>query len=241
MNEPLTIWVGAIVTLAVFSYLAKENAFYRFIQHAALGVTVGMGIVMTIQQVLWPNWAQPITMAVKSVIRGSGSAKGLLWVLALVPGSLWYFQMSKKHFWVSTLVSGLFIGVAAGLAFKTWMLLIMPQIGASLKPLNPFEGGFTLDRFLEVGSNFIFMASLLTALLYFFFSFSTESKLMGKPMRFGRLMIMVCLGGMFGSTVMTRLSYLLERMRFLYQDWIRDQVGGLFTWLWHQVAALLGG
>jgi len=237
MTHPLTIWVGAIVTLAVFSYLVKENPVYRFIQHAALGVTVGLGLILAVRQTLWPDWGQPIVNA----LTGAGPRTGALWLVALVPGSLWYFQMSKKHFWVSTLVSGLFIGVAAGLAFKTWMLLIMPQIGASLKPLNPFEGGFTLDRFLEVGSNFIFMASLLTALLYFFFSFSTESKLMGKPMRFGRLMIMVCLGGMFGSTVMTRLSYLLERMRFLYQDWIRDQVGGLFTWLWHQVAALLGG
>ncbi|MBN1918767.1 MAG: hypothetical protein JW889_12740 [Verrucomicrobia bacterium] len=224
MNEPLTIWVGAIVTLAVFSYLVKENAFYRFFLHAALGTTVGMGIVMTIKQVLIPNWYQPIANAVT----GDGPMTGLLWVLALVPGSLWYFQMSKKHFWVSTLVSGLFIGVAAGLAFKTWMLLIMPQIGASLKPLNPFDGGFTGEKLAEVVSNFVFIASLLTALLYFFFSFSTESKLMGKPMRFGRLMIMVCLGGMFGSTVMTRLSYLLERLRFLYQDWIGRQILSLF-------------
>lgn len=224
MTHPITIWVGALVTLAVFSYLAKDNAFYRLVQHAALGVTVGMTLVVTIQQVLWPNWVQPILAA----FSGTGSWQGSLWILALVPGSLWYFQMSKKHFWVSTLISGLFVGVAAGLAFKSWMLLIMPQITGSLKPLNPFAGGFTWDGLWDSLSNLVFFVALFTALLYFFFSFRTDRPLFGKPMRLGRLMIMVCLGSMFGSTVMTRMAYLLERMRFLYKDWLVEQIVSLF-------------
>lgn len=220
MNHPLTIWCGAIVTLAVFSYLARDNPFYRLVQHAALGVSVGFGVVIAWQQVLRPMWWTPIHEAITSDA-GSGKLSGLLWLGALIPGSLWYFQLSKKLFWVSTLVSGLFIGIAAGLAFKGQILLILPQITGSLKPLNPFAGdeGFTWNALGVCLSNLIFLVALLTTLLYFFFSVKTDNPLVKTPMRLGRLMIMVALGAMFGNTVMTRMAYLIERLQFLYEDW----------------------
>jgi len=227
VTHPLTIWCGAIVTLAVFSYLAKDNPFYRLVQHAALGVTVGVGVVVAWQNVLRPMWWTPIYEAMTSADDG-GSRYGLFWVAALIPGSLWYFQLSKKLFWVSTLVSGMFIGIAAGLAFKGQILLILPQIAGSLKPLNPFAGddGFTWNALGACVSNLVFMVALLTTLLYFFFSVKTNNRLLKPPMRLGRLMIMIALGAMFGNTVMTRMAYLIERLQFLYEDWFTRQVIG---------------
>jgi hypothetical protein len=216
MTHPAVIWIGAIVSLGVFSYLIKDNLYYRVVQQTALGVMVGMGIMLTIQNVLWPNWLQPIVHASKSYAL---SHKELLWLLAIIPGSLWYFQLSKKRFGASTIITGLFIGVAAGTAFKVWLLLIMPQIGASLKPLNPFRVYWT-----ECLNNLVFVIAILTTLLYFFFSFKGESPFAQKSMRAGRLMIMVALGSMFGATVMTRLAYLLERLRFLFADWFMGQI-----------------
>ena len=223
MTHPLAVWIGAIVTLAVFSYLAKDNPFYRIVQHAALGVSVGIGLVVAWQQVLEPMWWSHVIGA----FRGREPWTGALWLLALVPGSLWYFQLSKKLFWVSTLISGLFIGVAAGIAFKSQMLLILPQIGASIKPVNPFAGpgGLTWGSVASCLNNLLVLAGLLTTLLYFFFSVRTDSRLFRPPMRFGRLMIMVCLGAMFGSTVMTRMAYLIERLQFLYETWLAPLVG----------------
>ena len=218
MTHPLAVWVGALVTLAVFSYLAKDNAAYRLVQQAALGASVGIGVVVAWQQVLEPLWWSHIARAA----RGTGHWTGALWLLALVPGSLWYFQLSRRWFWLSTLVSGLFVGVAAGLTFKSQFLLIMPQIGASFKPLNPFAmaGGATWGNWSVCLSNLLFLAALLTTLLYFFFSVKTDHPLLARPMRLGRLMIMICLGAMFGNTVMTRVAYLLERLQFLWDDWL---------------------
>lgn len=218
MTHPLVVWVGALVTLTVFSYLVKDNAAYRLMQQAALGASVGIGVVVAWQHVLQPLWWAHIARA----FRGAGHWTGALWLLALVPGSLWYFQLSRRWFWVSTLVSGLFIGVAAGLTFKSQFLLIMPQIGASFKPLNPFAmpGGATWGNGFTCLSNLIFLAALLTTLLYFFFSVKTDNSFLARPMRVGRMMIMICLGAMFGNTVMTRVAYLLERLQFLYDDWL---------------------
>ena len=219
MTHPLSIWAGAIVTLAVFSYLARDNPFYRLVQQAALGASVGIGLVIAWQQILAPMWWTPI----RTALDGTGDARGAWWLLALVPGALWYFQFSKKYFWLSTLVSGLFVGVAAGLAFKGQILLIMPQIGASLKPLNPFAGpeGFTWTALAQCLSNLVFLVGMFTTLLYFFFSIRTDSRWFATPIRVGRIMIMISLGAMFGATVMTRMSYLIERLQFLYEIWLK--------------------
>lgn len=224
MTHPLSIWLGAIVTLAVFSYLAKENVFYRLVQQAALGIFVGLGLVIAWQQVLSPMWLSPVW----SAISGTGPSSGAFWLLALVPGSLWYFQLSKRWFWVSTLVSGLFVGVAAGLAFKNWILIVMPQIGKSLKPINPFAGpgGITWSSFFESVNGLVFLVALLTSLLYFFFSVKDDNRLLKRPMQVGRHMIMVALGAMFGCTVMTRMAYFLERLQFLYETWFASLLPG---------------
>jgi hypothetical protein len=151
---------------------------------------------------------------------------GMLWILALVPGALWYFQLSKRWFWLSTIISGLFVGVAAGLAFKGQMLLILPQISASIKPLNPWAlpGGWNWDNVLTVFDNLVFLVLLFAALLYFFFSLKASNPLMGRPLRLGRIAIMTCLGSMFGGTVITRLGYLLDRLMMLYNDWYVGQI-----------------
>ena len=56
--------------------------------------------------------------------------------------------------------------------------------------------------------------------MYFFFSLRTDSRLVRVPMRTGRAMLMIALGAMFGNTVMTRMAYLIERIQFLYEDWL---------------------
>jgi hypothetical protein len=224
MSTWLGVWLGAIVTFAVFSYLAKDNIAYRLVQQAALGVSVGVGVVVAWQQVLKPNWWSHIAAAWE----GTEPPAAWLWLLALVPGSLWYFQLSKRWFRLSTLVTGLFIGVAAGLAFKNQILLILPQIAGSLRPLNPFAGpgGFTGEKLFGCLSNLVFLVALLTTLMYFFFSLKTDSPLIRLPMRVGRVMIMLALGAMFGSTVMTRMAYLIERLQFLYDRWLMSFLPG---------------
>jgi len=227
MTHPLTIWVGVIATLGVFSYLYKNNTLYRLVQHAALGATIGYTIVLTWTQALWPNWAKPIVQA----LDGTSDWTGALWLLALAPGCLWYFQLSKKYFWLSTFITSFFVGVAAGYAFKATLILIMPQIGASFKNLDPISipGGLSWDSFFGCLSNLVFLVAMFTTLLYFFFSINTSNRVLRVPARVGRISLMVCLGGMFGATVMTRMAYLLERLRFLYMDWLRDQIIAIFT------------
>lgn len=230
--KTLAIGVGAFATLTVFSYLARDNKVYRLVQNAALGVAVGIALVLTWQQVLEPRWWARIHDGFTGGATGKVPWTQALWLLALVPGSLWYFQLSKKHFWVSTLVSGLFVGAAAGLAFQGQMLLVLPQVKASLKIVNPWAAGaLTWASFFQSLNSLIFFVGLFTSLMYFFFSVRTDNVLLRPPMRVGRVTIMIALGAMFGCTVMTRMAYLLDRIQFLQRDWlipISEQLRSLF-------------
>ncbi len=249
MTDTPVIWLAAFVTVVVFSYALKDSYIYRLVQHATLGATVGVTVVVTWKQVLLPRWWAPIWAAAQGTAIDPATSRpdygGLLWLLALIPGLLWYFQLSKKWFWLSTLITGLFVGTAAGLAFKNQILLIMPQLAASIKPLNPFvrpdpallygpawpEPG-TPAAWAAALNNALFLAALLATLFYFFFSVRTDHRFLQAPRRFGRLAIMVCLGAMFGSTVMTRMAYLLDRLMFLSHDWWQEQVLVLLPRVW---------
>lgn len=224
MTHPLTIWIGAIITLTVLSYLAKDNIAYRIAQRAALGATIGISIAVTWQQILAPNWWAPIQAA----FAGEGPRRGALWLLVLIPGSFWYCQLSKKWFWLSRIVFGLFIGLAAGLAFKDQILLILPQLGATLKPLNPWAApeGMSLRACLESVNNLVFLTGFFTVLLYFCFTIKTKKRVFNVPVKVGRIFIMIALGGMFGNTVMTRMSFLVDRIRFMYEFWLAPLLGG---------------
>lgn len=217
MGELIAIWVNAIVTIVVFSYLLGDNIVYRIIQHAALGVAIGFTMSISWTDTLQPKWWDNVVAGYDSFVT-TGDLSGLWWLLPLVFGAMWYFQLSKKMFWVSTIVSGLFIGVAAAFGIQDGVLAILPQIGASFKDLYPLDssGDLTWGSSLTALNNLVFLVAMFTTLLYFFFSVRTDNILLRQPVKVGRLMIMICLGAMFGATVMTRMSYLLERMNFLY-------------------------
>ncbi len=51
----LTILLSGIGTLAIFSFLLKENAFYRFFEHLFIGIAAGYLPVVTIKTFLSPR------------------------------------------------------------------------------------------------------------------------------------------------------------------------------------------
>ena len=212
---------GAAIIVVVLAYLFKDNPVYRFTANFVLGASLALVIVVIWQDNLQPKWWAPIETAWHNM-GSAGSKLGFLWLLALIPGAMWYFQFSKKYYWVSRIVIGLFIGVMAGITFKTQILLILPQISRSFKPFIVIVN----NRFVwtESLNNIIFVLTLLTTLSFFFFTFRYESSVMRGSTSIGRLMLMVCFGAIFGNTVMTRMAYFLERLYFLVKTFFVDLI-----------------
>ena len=65
----LIYWLGAICTLGIYTVLYRENRIYRLLEHFYIGLAVGFGLVVTINEVLDKVWwkammtEQPTTVA----------------------------------------------------------------------------------------------------------------------------------------------------------------------------------
>jgi hypothetical protein len=218
-----SVLVGGLATLAIFSFLIKENAFYRFFEHLFIGIASGLGPMLIVRDFLWPNIIEPM-LGLTVVTYPDGTQSGpyqplyLLYLIPMVFGCLYYFIYSQRYSWLAKLVIGFTLGASGALAIRGFFAEAGPQIASSFKPLIVFiDGNLSL---MESFNNALFVATLLLVLNYFFFTFGKEGSLQGKMAPLGRPLLMVCFGAFFGSTVMARLALLVERVQFVVHDWV---------------------
>ena len=217
-----SVLVGGVATLAIFSFLIKENGFYRLFEHLFIGIAAGLGPMLLIRDFLWPNILEPM-LGLTIVTYPDGTVSEpyqpmyLLYLVPMLFGCLYYFIYSQRYSWLAKVVIGFTLGASGALAIRGFFSEAVPQIAGSFKPLVVFnEQGLAL---LESFNNSLFVATLLLVLNYFFFTFGKESSVQGKIAPLGRPLLMVCFGAFFGSTVMARLALLVERVQFIVGDW----------------------
>ena len=217
-----TVLLGGVATLAIFSFVVRENPFYRFFEHLFIGIAAGWGLVLTFKNFLWPTILVPmlgldiLPYPDGSIPRAYNRAL-LLYLIPMAFGLLYYFIYSKRYSWIAKLVIGFSLGMSGGLAFEGFFNQMLPQLQSSFKPLVVFSPeGLDLGKSL---SNAFFVFTLLAVMYYFFFSFRLRSVALDKAALCGRWLMMVCFGAYFGSTVMARMALLVERLQFLLGDW----------------------
>jgi hypothetical protein len=211
----ITIWLAAAATLGIFSILYRENRIYRMFEHLFIGLASGFLIAQTWTNVLYGRWWIPLYH------------EGKWWqMLPVLVAAMYYFIYSRKYAWVSRLVIGFFFGWYAGDTFVGFVTTLSPQLQASLKPLIMLNNPAAPGKFWWYSSfsNWVFLLALITVMSYFFFSMEHKrqgfGRVLGNSATVGRYFIMVYLGAIFGTTVMGRMSLLIGRLIFLFQDWI---------------------
>lgn len=226
MNTPILyslewwqVLVAGIGTLAIFSFLYKENPVYRLFEHFFIGIAAAYGVVTTFQEVLWPRVFEPMFGLDRAVFPDGTYSEPynkllLLYLLPISFGLCYYFILSRKWNWIAQVVIGFTFGVSAGLGFKGIFVEFVPQLVKSFRPL--YVPGDTLQTF----SNLVFVVILVTAMSYFFFTFKRrKGGIAERSAVTGRWMLMGCFGAFFGSTITARMALLIERMQFLIREW----------------------
>ena len=224
----LQVWLAAIGTLAVYSFMFKENPLSRMFEHALLGCATGYGCAVVVRQVLIEQWAAPIYDGLQACWTKGFSPDAFSNVILIVPGIiglLWYFQYSKRHFWISRIAMCITLGAGAGLAFKGIFNQLIPQITGTFKSFWPNDylmpGATILQRACAGFENLVFVTGTVSVLSYFFFAFGRKGRVTRGSATLGRWFLMISLGAFFGNTFMTRLSVLIERVHFLISEWLR--------------------
>src|SRR5437867_7090525 len=71
VSTDLSVWIAALLTLFAFSFLYKDNPFYRFAEHLFVGVSAGYYIILNFWTVIVPNLWEPLQ---KSFANAAGDA-----------------------------------------------------------------------------------------------------------------------------------------------------------------------
>ena len=213
----LTIWLGALATLAIFSFLFRENRVYRFAEHTLLGLGIGFGVATTITDIILPKWWAPLSAGWTAPERDWGIVALAMVELAL--GLMWYGVYHRKTVWMSRIVMGLAIGAGAGVAFKAEINDKLPQLIASFK--SPYVPADQATAFHNTPSNIVFVVVMLCVLSYFFFSVEQNRPVLRTSSRIGLAFLMLTFGVFFSNAIMTRMSVFIERVWFLLSQWLR--------------------
>lgn len=220
LSHDLGVWVAALLTLFIFSFLYKDNPLYKFAEHLFVGVSAGYYIVLNYWTVIDANLLSPLRAAFGGQAGGGplrieqGDYRALL-VLPGILGVLLFTRLFGRIGWMSRWSLAVIIGVYAGL--KTTGFAqgdLVAQVQASLTPL-----WFPGDPWASFNA-ILFMVGLVTSLLFFFYSREHRGAL-GWSSKAGIWFLMVSFGAGYGYTVMSRVSLLIGRLQFLFEDWLR--------------------
>lgn len=193
----IQVWVAAFFTLSVYSYLYKENVFFRFAEHTFIPLAVAHVAVTTWHNTLIPYYN---TYVVK---------QGWWWMwVFFAAGLLYYFRfLPAKYSWLTRYPVSIVVGWTLGSYFSVVPRQYVVQMIDTIRDLSKFE-------------NLLFFLMFAVSMMYFFFTVGRSSKVVGVAGQWGRWILMVGFGASFGNTVNGRISLFLGRLSFLLTSWL---------------------
>ncbi len=243
-----TFWriaFGVLATIGLYSVLYRENKFYRFFEHMFLGLAGGYTLYALWAETLYPNWWTKMTGAAAATETSTPAVNGYWMYIMLLPiGLMGYFVFSKKHNWMSRVPIGIILGLFAAEQFQVFSNRYFKQVSDSFKPLIPTDfssifkpgtTGLTPEQVANINAqvypsqaltNMVYVFTLLSVLSYFLFSFEIKGKLLRTLTTSGRWLLMIGFGAIFGSTVMMRFTLLIDRMYFIWIEFLKQGILG---------------
>jgi hypothetical protein len=195
-------WVGALATIAVWSYLVGERTVFRLLQLLLAGLATGYLALLAIREVLIPRLIVPLAAdpAHNPLLLLALAACLVLGAAAWLPPRL-----------VAPL-AGLVVGASAAFALGGAVVgTILPQLGAGL--VGRGSGGSGLANGL--------LALVITILvLVAFLRGGSQGRLTARASAVGRWLLVGGIGAWLGFLVVTRLALLVDRIGFLLGDWL---------------------
>jgi len=211
--EGLGVWIGAFLTLAVFSFLYKDNPVYKWAEHLFVGVSAALFIIASVEQGVVPAVRDALSFPFPfNMVTWIAVALGILILFKLELVATALPNMSFLSRYPIAFVTG--IGVGIGIVNLVHGYFF-PQTQATFLPLFKFHGA----DWLTLLNNWVIVLAVIFSLMYFFFSAQYQGK-MRFVLRIGITFLMVAFGAMFGYTVMARVSLLIGRIFFLLHNWL---------------------
>lgn len=205
--DTLGLYFGVILTFSVFSYLWRENFFFRMAEHIFVGLAASWSVVN-----VYHNYMKPI---VQNDIVTDGKY-GYLLLMAI--GLLMYTRLSRNYVWLSRIPIALQIGYNVGYGLAIGPRTYLRTLNASFVNIIVRDGDkIVLSRSIN---QFLFFFAIVTVLSYFIFTMKTDKGVLKVSSSVGRWTMMIAFGAAFGNTISARMAVLVGRLQFLLGDWL---------------------
>jgi len=221
-SRTIGLWLAAIFTLFILSFLVGDNPAYKFAEALVVGTSAGYVMVIGIWDVFVPLLLGKLApgFVQTAFLPGMDASAGtqFLYIIPAILIIMLLFQLMPSGGWISRWPIAFFIGITAGYRMIGYVEAdLVAQIKAGIVPLwVTGENGFA---FWPSFNAVLLTVATLSAMIYFFFSIEHKG-LLGKTARIGIWFLMITFGASFGYTVMGRIALLAARLEFLFGDWL---------------------
>ncbi|MEZ4648476.1 MAG: hypothetical protein R3E97_06725 [Candidatus Eisenbacteria bacterium] len=204
--EGFGIWVGALLTLAIFSFLYRENPIYRFAEHLFVGVSAGYYLVQYCFSALYKKLWVPVVDNGQWLLLGGG-----------VLGALMLFRFHRRTEWISRFAIAFYVAAWSGYVIPSILKAqVLTQVRSTiLMPWN--TPGLTWWDHLSAA---LILIGTVSILIYFYFSHEHRGPLKAVS-QVGITFLMIGFGASFGYTIMGRITLLIGRFQYLFYDWLK--------------------
>jgi len=199
------VWLGAFCTLTIWSFLYKDNPFYKFAEQVFVGISAAYWFVYTIYNNIIPNLFDKVLTDI---------GQQYLLIIPGLLGIMMLLRLFPKLDWLSKYPLALMIGTTAGLSLLRFLKsdVINQVLSTMVNPLNE-------SSFVAVLGQIVLILGTVSGLVYFYFSKKHEG-VIGGVAKLGIIFLMISFGAAFGYTAMARISLLIGRLQFLLGDWL---------------------
>jgi hypothetical protein len=217
----IALWVAAFLTVGIFSFLYKDNPWYKLCEATFVGISAGYWFIVLFWDNLYGKFGQGIFPPYHMNDLGEmvRSAKPDYWLLiGGFFGFLMLLRLVPKIGWISRWPLSFVVGATAGFYLINYFVSdIMQQVGSTVMPL--FGAAGVHASAYDIVGNIVVAVGTFAGLIYFFFS-KEHRGIFGGTAKVGIFFLMVTFGASFGYTVMSRMSLLIGRIDFLLGDWL---------------------
>ncbi len=227
MPEFLSLIIGTIITLMIFSYLLGDNVLYRWALALLVGSAVGYATGIAVDFV-WQQWITP-------ALSNADPAANLAYTVPLLLGSLLLLKgfppvrFLGKISVLGNIPLGLLVGVGAGVAISGALTgSLIPQVIATGQGIRLDAGILNLLRGMVV------LISTLSVLLLFAARPKAQpvdgekaSLLQRSVRQLGGFFLVVGLGAAFAGAISSALTAMVIRLGQIsaLADWLTSAVG----------------
>lgn len=246
------VWLVCFFTLAVFSFLYRDNPIYKAVEHIYVGIAAGYYFYQAFRGTIYPNFVLHVVRGMDEIAKGNAAAWATQWRWgAAVLGILLLSRLIPSWSWLSRWPMALVVGAFAALNLTGFAKAnLVDQIGGTMLPLaGRLANGSVLPWLPQAQASapsafnhFILIIGVVSVLTYFFFS-TTRRGIVGRLGTLGIWFVMVTFGATYGSIVLARISLLIGRAtnvmdynlpKYGYPAYVCAilVVGGLLIWRW---------